>query len=76
VLEQAIEEAVRAGELRPVPARIAAAMLFGMLREAGPRRGGRDALDVREDEVMDTFLRGVGAPAGGRAPASARRRSL
>jgi AcrR family transcriptional regulator len=61
VVERAIAQGVHAGAIRAIDARLAAEMLFGMLRGANRHRSDADSLDGMVTLVLDVFLRGVGA---------------
>src|SRR5581483_3932069 len=67
VVQDAVQEAVGAGQLRPLDARIAAELLLGMMRGVNRYRTKDDHLDELVDLVIDVFMRGAGTPAGRRA---------
>jgi AcrR family transcriptional regulator len=60
VVERAIAQGTDAGTIRPVDARLATEMLFGMLRGANRYRSDTDSLDDLVALVVDVFLHGVG----------------
>jgi len=73
LVQQVLEEATAAGQIRGGDARLAAEMLLGMVRGANRHRTKDDTLDALAAAVVDVFLRGVGTPAGRRALAAGRR---
>jgi TetR/AcrR family fatty acid metabolism transcriptional regulator len=75
LVQDALDHAIAAGHVRPVDSRIAAEMLFGMMRAANRYRAREDDLDSLVAAVVDVFLRGVGTPAGRRSVAGRGRRS-
>ncbi len=66
IVQHTLEQAVAAGDLRPVEPRIAAEMLLGMLRGVNRYRTRQDSLENLVWAVVDVFLRGVATPAGRR----------
>ena len=65
-IQRAVEEAMQAGDVRRVDARIATEMLLGMLRGANRYRGSHDTLEDVVSAVVEVFLRGVGTATGQR----------
>ncbi len=74
VIEGAIEEAIAAGQVRPMDAALCSEMLLGMLRGADRHRGPADGLDAVQGAVFELFLGGAATPEGRRAYQGARRR--
>lgn len=74
VIEGAIEEAIAAGQVRALDARLCSEMLLGMLRGADRHRGPGDGLDAVLDAVLGLFLGGAATPEGRRVFEAARRR--
>jgi AcrR family transcriptional regulator len=72
VVQEALEAAMRAGQIRRTDTRIAAEMLLGMMRGVNRYRRHDDRLENLVDGVVDVFMRGVGTPAGRRALAKRR----
>ena len=66
LIQEAIEAAIEAGQIRPVEPRIATEMLLGMVRSANRYRTGTDTLNGLVAAVVDIFLRGVSSAAGQR----------
>lgn len=66
VVEDAVGEAVDAGQIRDVEPAVAAEALFALLRAVDRRRRPGDSLDALVASVFDLFLRGAGTPAGQR----------
>ena len=66
LIQRAVEEAIAAGQLRPIEPRIATEMLLGMLRGANRYRGAHDSLPALVAAVIDIFVRGAGTPAARR----------
>lgn len=66
LVQNALEHAMATGHVRHVDSRIAAEMLFGMMRAANRYRTREDDLDSLVAGVVDVFLRGVGTTAGRR----------
>jgi len=64
--QHAVEEAIAAGQVRRIDARIATEMLLGMLRGVNRYRGPSDRLDDMVTAVVDIFLCGAGTPLGRR----------
>jgi TetR/AcrR family fatty acid metabolism transcriptional regulator len=74
LVEDVVREAIAAGDLRPVDPRIAAELLFGMMRAVNRYRTRHDALEPLAESVVDTFMRGVATPLGQRRIARAQPR--
>ena len=66
VVQETLEEAIAAGHVRPVSARIGAEMLLSMVRSANRYRMRGDRLEDLVAAVIDVFMRGVATPAGRR----------
>jgi AcrR family transcriptional regulator len=66
VVEDTLDAAVGARHVRPMDTRIAAEMLFGMMRGVNRYRAEGDRLEQLVDAVVDVFMCGVGTPAGRR----------
>ena len=64
VVEDAVREAVAAGQVRPVDPRIAAETLLAMLRAIDRTRRPGDSLARLATSVFDLFLCGAGTPRG------------
>jgi len=62
IVQKSIEQAVRAGHMRPVEPRIAAEMLLGMLRGVNRYRTRNDTLNDLVNAVVNVFLCGVATP--------------
>ena len=75
LVQDALENAMAAGHIRRIDARIATEMLFGMMRGVNRYRAKDDRLEDVVTAVVDIFMRGVGTPAGRQvlAPPRARR---
>jgi hypothetical protein len=75
LVQEALENAMAAGHIRRIDARIATEMLFGMMRGVNRYRAKDDRLEDVVTAVVDIFMRGVGTPAGRQvlAPLRARR---
>ena len=67
MVQQAIDQAIDAGHLRPTDSRIATEMLFGMMRGVNRYRAPDDRIEVLVAAVVDMFMCGIGTPAGRRA---------
>src|SRR5579875_2117956 len=67
LVQQVVEQAIAAGHVRRVDARLAAEMLLGMIRAVAFYGGGDERLEARAAAVVDLFLRGAGTAAGKRA---------
>jgi AcrR family transcriptional regulator len=67
LVQETLEQAMAAGHLRQVDARIATEMLLGMMRGVNRYRTRDDRLDTLVASVVDVFMRGAGTPAGWRA---------
>ena len=74
VVEDAVREAMEAGQVRRVDPRVTAETLFALLRAVDRTRRPSDSLDALVTTVFDLFLRGAGTPKGEIAWRSARRR--
>jgi AcrR family transcriptional regulator len=74
-VQEVLRAAMAAGHLRAVDARIAAEMLFGMMRGVNRYRRDDDGLEDLVTAVVDAFMCGVGTPAGRRLVRDARRES-
>lgn len=61
VIQHAIKEAIKAGELRAIDPRIATELLLGMLRGVNRYRSKNDSLDHMVAAVLDVFLHGTSA---------------
>jgi AcrR family transcriptional regulator len=72
VVEETLETAVAAGHIRRIDTRIAAEILFGMMRGVNRYRAEGDRLEDLVATVVEVFMCGVGTPAGRRI--AARRR--
>jgi AcrR family transcriptional regulator len=72
LIQETLREAMGAGQLRPVDARIATEMLLGMMRGVNRYRSAADRLDDLVGAVVDVFMNGIGTTAGRRivAPGS------
>jgi len=66
VVQETLEEAIAAGHVRPVSARIGAEMLLSMMHSANRYRMRGDRLEDLAAAVIDVFMRGVATPAGRR----------
>jgi len=75
VVEDAVREAMDAGQVRPVDPRITAETLIALLRAMDRTRRPSDSLDGLATSVFDLFLCGAGTPKGENAWKAARRRS-
>jgi AcrR family transcriptional regulator len=75
VVEDAVRDAMQAGQVRTLDPRIAAEVLLALLRAMDRTRRPGDSVDALGQAVFDLFLCGAGTPAGERAWKSARRRS-
>jgi TetR/AcrR family fatty acid metabolism transcriptional regulator len=64
LVQQVVEQAIAAGHVRRVDARLAAEMLLGMIRAVAFYGGGDERLEARAAAVVDLFLRGAGTAAG------------
>jgi AcrR family transcriptional regulator len=64
VIEDAVREAVNAGQVRPVDPRIAAETLLALLRAMDRTRRPGDSLDGLSAAVFDLFLCGAGTAKG------------
>ncbi len=73
-IQRAVEEAMQAGYVRRVDARVATEMLLGMLRGANRYRGTHDTLEDMVNAVVGVFLRGVGTTAARRRSTNGRKR--
>ena len=75
LVQDALGNAMAAGHVRRIDARIATEMLFGMMRGVNRYRAKDDRLEDVVTAVVDIFMRGVGTPAGRQvlAPPRARR---
>jgi TetR/AcrR family fatty acid metabolism transcriptional regulator len=60
VVEDAVREAMEAGQVRRVDPRITAETLFALLRAVDRARRPSDSLDALASSVFDLFLRGAG----------------
>jgi AcrR family transcriptional regulator len=66
LIRETLEDAIAAGHVRPVNARIATEMLLGMMRGVNRYRVEGDRLEQLVTAVADVFMAGVGTPAGRR----------
>lgn len=66
LIQTTFEEAVAAGEMRPLDPRIGAEMLLGMLRGVNRYRVAQDTLIGLVGSVLEVFVRGVGTEKGQR----------
>src|SRR5207245_1193155 len=66
LVQETLEEAIAAGHVRQVSARIAAEMLLSMMHSANRYRMRGDRLEDLAAAVIDVFMRGVATPAGRR----------
>jgi TetR/AcrR family fatty acid metabolism transcriptional regulator len=64
VVEDAVCEAMEAGQVRRVDPRITAETLFALLRAVDRTRRPSDSLDALASSVFDLFLRGAGTARG------------
>jgi AcrR family transcriptional regulator len=64
LVQRVVEEAIAAGHVRRVDARLAAEMLLGMIRAVAFYGGGDERPADRAAAVVDLFVRGVGTAAG------------
>jgi AcrR family transcriptional regulator len=67
VVQDTVDQAIAAGQVRAVDSRIATEMLFSMMRGANRYRAREDTLEALVAAIVDTFMGGVGTPAGTRA---------
>ena len=74
VLEDAVRDAMNAGQVRSVDPRIMAERLLSLLRANDRSRRPGDSLDALATTVFDLFLFGAGTPKGESAWKAARRR--
>jgi TetR/AcrR family fatty acid metabolism transcriptional regulator len=74
VVEDAVREAMNAGQLRAVDSRIMAEMLLSLFRAMDRTRRPGDSLDALATTVFELFLCGAGTPKGESAWKAARRR--
>jgi len=74
VVEDALREAMSAGQVRSVDPRIMAEVLLALLRAMDRSRRPGDSLDALGTSVFDLFLCGAGTRKGERAWRAARRR--
>jgi len=74
VVEDAVREAMEAGQVRRVDPRITAETLFALLRAVDRARRPSDSLDALASSVFDLFLRGAGTAKGREASRHARAR--
>ena len=72
VVEDAVREAMDAGQVRRVDPRITAETLLALLRAIDRTRRPSDSLDALASSVFDLFLRGAGTARGRARPGSAR----
>jgi AcrR family transcriptional regulator len=72
LIQEVLCEAIGAGQLRRVDARIATEMLLGMMRGVNRYRSAGDRLDDLVDAVVDVFMNGIGTAAGRRLVTAAR----
>src|SRR5207249_10253217 len=66
LVRHSLEGAMTAGHVRRVNTRIAAEMLFGMMRGVNRYRAEGDRLEELVTAVVGVFMRGVGTPTGRR----------
>src|SRR5262245_1402411 len=66
LVQGTLEDAIAAGHLHPLDARIAAEMLLGMLRGVNRYRNRQDTLDDLVAAVVEVFLCGMATPTGRR----------
>ena len=66
LVQHAFDEAIAAGQVRPVDSRIATEMLFGMMRGVNRYRTRDDRLDTLVTAIVHMLMDGVGTPAGRR----------
>jgi TetR/AcrR family fatty acid metabolism transcriptional regulator len=64
VVEDAVRDAMEAGQVRRVDPRITAETLFALLRAVDRTRRPSDSLDALASSVFDLFLRGAGTARG------------
>src|SRR5439155_24170651 len=69
-VRRTLEQAIAAGQVRRVNARIAAEMLLSMIRGASRYRARGDRLEDLVAGVVDVFMHGVATPAGRRVLAA------
>jgi AcrR family transcriptional regulator len=74
LVEGTIHQAIAAGDVRGIDPRIATEMLFGMMRAVNRYRTKADTFEPLVHAVVDTFMSGVGTPAGQRRLARAHAR--
>ena len=74
LVQEALENAMAAGHVRRINARIATEMLLGMVRGVNRYRAKDDRLEDMVTAVVDVFMRGVGTPQGRRLLARPRPR--
>jgi len=74
VVEDAVREAMDAGQVRSVDPRIMAETLLALLRAMDRTRRPGDSLDALATSVFDLFLCGAGTPRGQKTWKAARRR--
>ena len=70
LVRRTLEQAIAAGQVRRVNARIAAEMLLSMIRVASRYRARGDRLEDLVAGVVDVFMHGVATPAGRRVLAA------
>src|SRR5512139_1573205 len=61
VVQHTLEEAITAGQMRPVNARMTAEMLLGMVRGVNRYRNRHDTLEDVVNAIVDVFWRGAAA---------------
>ena len=69
IVQATLQSAIAAGHLRPVDPRLATEMLLGMIRGVNRYRTDDDRLEDLVTAVVETFLGGIGTPAGRRIAA-------
>jgi AcrR family transcriptional regulator len=67
LIQTTLEEAVAAGEMRPLDPRMGAEMLLGMLRGVNRYRVAQDTLTGVVGGALEVFVRGVGTEKGQRS---------
>jgi AcrR family transcriptional regulator len=66
LVQDAFDQAIAAGHVRPVDSRIATEMLFGMMRGVNRYRSRGDRLQTLGTAVIEVLMNGVGTPTGRR----------
>jgi AcrR family transcriptional regulator len=64
LVQDVIAQAIAAGHMRPMDARIATEMLFGMMRGVNRYHARGETLNALATSVVDLFMRGAATPEG------------